>query len=129
MLRFLLGDKHKVTVLIPGDSIREIAICETEISYFTGLLEQLEIADFTTAEEIRRELISGGYIHEKNTRKKKKQKDQRPRFTETVSPSGIRISFGKNNLQNDDLTFHYARRNELWFHTKDYHGAHVVVHA
>ncbi|MBQ6452135.1 MAG: NFACT family protein [Solobacterium sp.] len=107
----------------------QIAICETEISYFTGLLEQLEIADFTTAEEIRRELISGGYIHEKNTRKKKKQKDQRPRFTETVSPSGIRISFGKNNLQNDDLTFHHARRNELWFHTKDYNGAHVVVHA
>ncbi len=107
----------------------QIEICENEIAYFEGLLEQLNIADFHTAEEIRRELIHGGYITEKTSRKKKKTKTEAPHLTTITSPSGIEITFGKNNLQNEYLTFHLARKNELWFHTKDYHGAHVVVHA
>ena len=41
---------------------------------------------------------------------------------------GVLIQYGRNNLQNDALTFHRSRRSDLWFHAKDYHGAHVVIH-
>ena len=42
--------------------------------------------------------------------------------------NGVSISFGRNNLQNDALTWHKARKNEIWLHAKDYHGSHVVIH-
>lgn len=108
----------------------QIALCENEINYFEGLLEQIEIADFHTAEEVKEELIKGGYIRNKqNKHNKKKKKEKEIRFTTITTPNGTSISFGKNNLQNDALTFHSAKRNETWFHTKDYHGAHVVIHS
>ncbi len=110
----------------------QIRICENELAYFRGLLEQLDQADFVTAEEIRQELIKGGYLREKENRKRRKkgknQKEQAPHITTITLPSGIRVSFGRNNLQNDWLTWKEAGRNDLWFHAKDYHGSHVVVH-
>lgn len=110
----------------------QIDICQKEINYFEGLLEQLDIADFQTATEIRQELIKQGYITDKSFQKKKKnnkkQKEIGPHITTIVLKNGISISYGKNNLQNDALTWHHARKNEYWFHTKDFHGAHVVVH-
>lgn len=109
--------------------IEQIAICRNEISYFTGVLEQLDQADFDTALEIKQELIRLGYMKEakKNTRRKK-QKDTLPHITTLTSPSGIAVSFGKNNLQNEYLTWHVARKDEVWMHAKDYHGAHVLIH-
>lgn len=110
----------------------QIDICQKEINYFEGLLEQLDIADFETATEIRQELIKQGYITDKSFHKKKKnnkkQKDTGPHITTIILKNGISLSYGKNNLQNDALTWHHARKNEFWFHTKDFHGAHVVVH-
>lgn len=110
---------------------QQIEICQNEILYFEGLLEQLEIADFSTAQEIRDELIHQGYIKEKQVKRKKakKQKTKAPNITTITLPNGIKISFGRNNMQNDALTWHLARKNEYWFHAKDYHGAHVVVHS
>ncbi len=106
----------------------QIRICEAEIAYFEGLIEQLEQADFAVAEGIREELVKGGYLSAKagKKRKKKKQNDA-PGFSETEY-QGVRISYGRNNLQNEDLTFHHSRKSDIWFHTKDYHGSHVVVH-
>ncbi len=107
----------------------QIAICENEISYFEGLLEQLDQADFETAGEIKKELIKLGYMKEKKNVRKKKKQDDTPKVSTIVSPSGISISYGRNNLQNDALTWHMARKNEIWLHAKDYHGAHVIIHA
>lgn len=110
----------------------QIDICQKEINYFEGLLEQLDIADFETATEIRQELIKQGYLSDKSFHKKKKnnkkQKENGPHITTIVLKNGISVSYGKNNLQNEALTWHNARKNEYWFHTKDYHGAHVVAH-
>ena len=107
----------------------QIDICNTEIEYFTGLLEQLDQADFKTAEEIRDELIKEGYIKENNKKKKNKKKHEHiTTFHSITLDNGITISFGKNNLQNEDLTFHNARKEHIWLHAKDYHGAHVVIH-
>lgn len=108
----------------------QIAITENEISYFKGLLEQLDQADFTTAAEIQRELVTLGYL--KETRKKGKNRKQKKEpgvnvLTVTLD-NGVSVSFGRNNLQNDALTWHMARKNEIWLHAKDYHGSHVVIH-
>ena len=106
----------------------QIGLCEQEIEYFNGMLEQLEQADFATAEEIKEELIRGGYLQEKKKRVQRKKKPAGPKITTITLDNGIRISFGRNNLQNEALTFHQARKPEIWLHAKDYHGAHVVIH-
>lgn len=107
----------------------QIALTEQEIAYFKGLLEQLDQADFDTAEEIREELVRLGYLKDKSPKgRRKKKKETGPKITTITAASGIRISFGRNNLQNDALTWHTARKNEIWMHAKDYHGAHVVIH-
>jgi predicted ribosome quality control (RQC) complex YloA/Tae2 family protein len=108
----------------------QIELSENEIAYFEGLLEQLDQADFETAGEIKEELIRLGYLKSRqSSRKKKKKKEEKPHVTTITAPSGISISYGRNNLQNDTLTWHMARKNEIWMHAKDYHGSHVVIHA
>lgn len=110
----------------------QIQITEIEISYFEGLLEQLDQADFNTAREIRQELIDQHYLKEKKAPRKrpnKKKKDAMVQISEISSLDGTRISYGRNNLQNDALTWHMAKKNEIWLHAKDYHGSHVVIHS
>ena len=110
----------------------QIEICRNEISYFTGISEQLEQADFDTTTEIVDELIRLGYLEEKrkkNSRKSKKKKAKAaPHVTTVTLASGTKISYGRNNLQNDEITWHLAKKNEIWMHAKDYHGSHVVIH-
>ncbi|MBQ9155125.1 MAG: NFACT family protein [Solobacterium sp.] len=108
----------------------QIEICRNEISYFEGLLEQLEQADFVSATEIRDELVSGGYMKEKKQKARRKKKDSDLPAVMTVTlKNGVAISWGRNNLQNDALTWHMARKQETWLHAKDYHGSHVVIHS
>ncbi|MBE6123676.1 MAG: fibronectin/fibrinogen-binding protein [Erysipelotrichaceae bacterium] len=108
----------------------QIEICRNEISYFEGLLEQLEQADFVSATEIRDELVRGGYMKEKKQKARRKKKDSDLPAVMTVTlKNGVAISWGRNNLQNDALTWHMARKQETWLHAKDYHGSHVVIHS
>ena len=107
----------------------QIAICENEISYFEGLLEQLDLADFETALEIKEELVKQNYMTDKQKKPKKKKKDDGPHLSSITLSNGITITYGKNNLQNDTLTWKLARKSEYWFHTKDFHGSHVLVHS
>lgn len=110
----------------------QIDICKREISYFEGLLEQLDQADFETTSEIVDELVRFGYIEEKkkkNHRKKKKNVRNIPHVTDVTLPNGVKITYGKNNLQNDEITWHMAKKNEIWLHAKDYHGSHVLIHS
>ena len=124
---------QKYTKLKKGQVYLEeqIAITRDEIAYFSGLLEQLSQADFKTASEIRDELVSLGYLKEtrKKPKKNKKKKDAPVSFTDVTLENGTVISFGRNNLQNEQLTWHTARKNEIWLHAKDYHGSHVVIHS
>ncbi len=66
-----------------------------------------------------------GYVASKNRGKKEKEIKSKPlRF---VSSSGLQILVGKNNTQNDELTFKTAGRFDLWLHTQKIHGSHVIV--
>jgi len=73
-----------------------------------------------------RELTEEGYIKAKIT-KKKKAKPTKPKLEEYLSSDGSLILVGKNNKQNDFLTNRFAARDDLWFHTKDIPGSHVVI--
>ena len=99
---------------------------EAEIKYFESVLESIERCE-TVPEisEIREELSLGGYI--KRAPQKGNRKAQAPKIKEYISKEGYRVLVGKNNTQNDYLTTKIARKNDLWFHTKNIHGSHVIV--
>ncbi|MBP3038335.1 NFACT family protein [Bacillaceae bacterium Marseille-Q3522] len=105
----------------------QMANAEEEIRYFDGLLQQLDSASPKDIEEIREELTEQGYLRERQKGKKKKGKDVKPVLDRYVSSSGKEILVGKNNKQNDYLTTKLAGRDEIWLHTKDIPGSHVVV--
>ncbi len=103
----------------------QIELCKAEINYFELLEIQLEQASFDDAKEIRQELANKGYMKKQQTRLRKK-KPTEPAF-HTYEVDGVRIHVGKNNIQNDYLTWKLARKNHMWFHVKDIHGSHVIV--
>lgn len=103
----------------------QIMKTEEEIVYFDALLQQMESASQRDIEEIREELAEEGYI--RNRTKQKKQKPSKPVLDTYVSSDGIEIFVGKNNKQNDYLTNKLARRDEIWLHTKDIPGSHVLI--
>lgn len=97
---------------------------EKELSYLESVLDELSRASGERElEEIRAELIEGGYLREND--KKQKQTSSAPlRFT---SSAGKIIIVGKNNRQNDNLTFKTAFRSDMWLHVQKIHGAHVII--
>jgi predicted ribosome quality control (RQC) complex YloA/Tae2 family protein len=98
---------------------------EKELAYLESVLEELSRAmGEKDLEEIRAELVEGGYIRE-NDKKKNQQTSSAPyKFT---SSTGVPISVGKNNRQNDNLTFKTAFRGDTWLHAQKIHGAHVII--
>lgn len=103
----------------------QIAKTNDEIYYFEALLQQLESASPRDIEEIREELAEEGYIKARHVKKKKKP--EKPVIEEYVSSDGTLIHAGKNNRQNDYLTNKVARRDDIWLHTKDIPGSHIVI--
>lgn len=97
-----------------------------EIEYFESVSESLTrcktLADIA---EIREELSLDGYTRQIN--KKQIRKKAQPQLTEYKSIEGYRILVGKNNMQNDYITCALANKGDMWFHTKNIHGSHVVV--
>ncbi|AHV97137.1 Rqc2 family fibronectin-binding protein [Paenibacillus sabinae] len=98
-----------------------------EIRYLESLLQQLDHASLNDIEEIREELVAGGYLRDRSKKGKKKKKPTRPTLQVFTSSEGVEIYVGKNNLQNEYLTNRLAGPNETWLHTKDIPGSHVVI--
>ncbi|MBR2702241.1 MAG: NFACT family protein [Erysipelotrichaceae bacterium] len=105
--------------------IEQLDNARENLSYFNLIQQQLEQADFRTAREIRQELEKNGYIRRKKVRAPKK-KPTEPQFLKIPFNDKF-IYVGKNNIQNDYITFKKAGRVDTWFHVKDLHGAHVVI--
>ena len=91
------------------------------------LSQQVQQASPADIEEIREELAEQGLLRLRHSKRKKKP--TKPEPEKFVSSTGIAISVGKNNKQNDYLTFKIGKRNETWLHTKDIPGSHVVIHS
>lgn len=98
---------------------------KAELSYLESVEEELLLAE--TAEdlvEISQELYEQGYI-KRTDKNKKKQNVSKPMAF--VTSDGFNVLVGKNNKQNDVLTLKSAKNVDLWFHTKDIHGSHVIL--
>ncbi len=103
----------------------QILLTEKEIEYFDLLATQLSYATYHDAIEIREELETAGYIRKKEIKKIKQ--NRKPNYDVYESHDGFEILVGKNNLQNDYLTFKVASYNHLWFHAKGVPGSHVII--
>ncbi len=104
-----------------------IAEDEQEIVYLDTVLESLERCDsLADISEIREELYDGGYMRRKSGGPRK-SKQNTGIFRELLSSEGYRVLIGKNNRQNDYITTKLASKGDLWFHTKNIAGSHIVV--
>lgn len=108
-----------------------IQIKETkeEMEHLNSISNALDIA---TKEEdlsvIRRELIESGYMKKQNPGKKKNARNTgKSKPFHYLSSDGFHMYVGKNNYQNDELTFKTASGNDWWFHAKQMAGSHVIV--
>lgn len=107
-------------------AIEQLEKNKEEITYLNSvslLLQQSE--NYDEIEEVKKELISEGYIKFKKSNNKKKSNTVKP--LHFISSDGFNIYVGKNNIQNDYLTLKFADNNNLWFHTKTIPGSHVII--
>lgn len=122
-------NKAKTASIVLAQQLKK---ARRELEYLESVLETVQRAegerDLT---EIRQELEEAGYFRAKREKKgaKKAKKRLMTKPMEFRSSSGLRISVGRNNFQNDDLTCHMAYKSDLWLHTQKIHGAHVILWA
>ncbi|WP_270743588.1 Rqc2 family fibronectin-binding protein [Streptococcus infantarius] len=108
------------------------------VKHLTGLIEEtkhtiiylesvetaLSHASISDIEDIREELVETGFV-KRRTRDKRHKRKKPEQYL--ASDGKTIIMVGRNNLQNDELTFKMAKKGELWFHAKDIPGSHVLI--
>ena len=105
---------------------KQMALAEEELNYLRSVLEELNRADTDQAlEEIKLELQQGGYLRAETGKKRIKAGKLPPLRLE--STDGFPIYVGRNNRQNDELTFKSARKDDIWLHASKVHGSHVII--
>ena len=105
---------------------RQIELGAQELVYLQSVQEELNRAETEAElEEIRQELHAGGYVRLDAAKRRMKQGKVPPmRFEST---DGYPIYVGRNNRQNDELTFKLARKDDIWLHAQKVHGSHVII--
>lgn len=104
---------------------RQLTATAGEIIYCRGLVYNIEEADDRSLEEIRSELIRAGYLKERKIKSEKQAQGPQPlHFT---SSGGHPILVGRNNRQNDYITFRLATRRDIWLHVRQLPGSHVIL--
>lgn len=108
------------------EALSELIIeTKAEVDYLESVGNALDIArSEDDLAQIKEELISSGYIRRKNTKQKRKINSKPLHY---LSSDGYHMYVGKNNIQNDYLTFEFAVGNDWWFHAKGTPGSHVIV--
>ncbi len=103
---------------------------EEETAHLNSISNALDIArDETDLAAIRRELADSGYIKRQSRSQKGGKKPAKSKPLHYLSSDGFHMYVGKNNYQNDELTFKFATGNDWWFHAKENAGSHVIVKA
>lgn len=101
---------------------------ENEIKYLESVLSYLENTDdITEIETIRSELVETGYVRKRKQTGGFKEKKYKPAPYRYTLSNGMSVLVGRNNKENDILTFKTAGSKDLWLHTKDIPGSHVIV--
>lgn len=98
-----------------------------EIEYLKKTLLDIENGGNRDLQELKEELIMEGYLKDpsKKSNKNIKKKSYQPHIL--MLSNNVRIGYGANGLQNEELTFKISNKNDLFFHVKDYPGSHVVL--
>ncbi|WP_204983632.1 Rqc2 family fibronectin-binding protein [Streptococcus equinus] len=94
------------------------------ITYLESVETALSHASISDIEDIREELVETGFV-KRRTRDKRHKRKKPEQYL--ASDGKTIIMVGRNNLQNDELTFKMAKKGELWFHAKDIPGSHVLI--
>lgn len=107
---------------------KQIEEARAELKYIDAVLDSLSRAETEAdLDELREELSMWGYG--KRDRKKLRTADKKKKIKplKAISPSGLEVYIGKNNLQNDYLTTKFSDKTDWWFHVKNFAGSHVVM--
>ncbi|WP_432400714.1 Rqc2 family fibronectin-binding protein [Wukongibacter sp. M2B1] len=117
-------NKYKTAQEKISEQIRDT---KNEIEYLENVLTTIENTDdINNIDEIKQELMEQKYIRKRKTNKSKGKKvNFKPH--KYVSKDGFMIFAGKNNKQNDYLTLKFASKKDIWLHTKDIPGSHVII--
>lgn len=107
----------------------QIQIIRKELNYLEGQLDNLhKCTETDELQEIREELIAQKYLRpDKPSHRRKQHKTPPTKPMHFVSGNGFDIYVGKNNAQNDRLTMRFADSDDMWLHTKDEPGSHVII--
>ena len=120
---YKLYNKCKTAKIVLADQIK---LWENELKYLESVKQFLANAECEQdVIEIRDELYRSGYASRMKGYVPPKKLTSQPHKYRTSS--GYRLLVGRNNIQNDQLTFKVAEKGDLWFHTKDIPGSHVIL--
>ncbi len=107
---------------------KKIQLEETrdDVKYLDSVMHSLEAArSETELERIAEELSEGGYMRSKTVSRKSKK--QKPSYLTYTLSDGSTVLVGRNNKENDFITMKRASKTDIWFHTKDIPGSHVIL--
>ncbi len=107
---------------------KQLSIAKEELSYLESVEQNCRMAtNEADLNEIRAELAQYGYIVRAQKKKCKAEAQKMSAPMHFISSDGFDIYCGKNNVQNDYLTLRFANNADLWFHTKNFPGSHVII--
>lgn len=119
---FTRYNKAKTALTVVQEQIEET---QAELDYLLGVQAQVEVGEPKDIEDIRVELEQQGVL--RRTQKRKKLRVKINPAEQFYASDGTSILVGKNNLQNDQLTLKKARKTDIWLHTKNIPGSHVII--
>ena len=104
------------------------ATTKSELDHLQSVQTFLDMAiDESSLSQVKDELVSCGYINKGRYGRKGDRKKPKTKPLHYVSKDGFHMYVGKNNIQNDELTFKLANGGDMWFHAKKMPGSHVIV--
>ncbi len=122
-----LFDEYRKAATAEKILVKQIEKGEDELAYIDSVFDALTRTNSEDeVNELRFELMSQGYI--KSVKLKTKPPKSKPPL-EFISPDGFRVLVGRNNVQNDKLTMKTAEKSDIWLHTKNITGSHVIIEA
>ena len=114
------------------NAILQLKEIDEEIVYLETVMSYLENAlTLNDLESIREELAESGYLKKKiflkNNKNKSKNKKEESKPLKFISSDNFEIYVGKNNIQNDEITFKIGKDSDVWMHVQDIPGSHVII--
>ena len=105
----------------------QIELTQKEVAYLEEIQTQIELATPADLNDIKTELQQEGYIKKKQQKSKRSSRVKINKPESFVASDGTEILVGKNNLQNEKLTLHTAKKTDIWLHAKNIPGSHVII--